>query len=99
MCRDEALKVVLDFTASPNLVHVARLLYQLEVLLLQSGTPSKKVCHTFIFLWVMSKLTSVAVAPAILHLLHAAACSRSRSAQAFFLSGPYLHVIAVCRDA
>ncbi|KAL0036203.1 hypothetical protein WJX79_007899 [Trebouxia sp. C0005] len=40
--RDEALKVVLEFTSNPGLVHVARLLYQLEVLLLHSSTPSSK---------------------------------------------------------
>ena len=89
MCRDEALKVVLDFTASPRLVHVACLLYQLEVLLLQSGTPSKKVCHTFIFLWVMSYLTSMAVAPAILHLLHASACLGTHAAQVVFRQGRF----------
>ncbi len=41
--RDEALKVVLDLTSDAGLVHVARHLYQLEVLLLQSSMPSKKV--------------------------------------------------------
>ncbi|DBA95921.1 TPA: hypothetical protein ACH3X1_001448 [Trebouxia sp. C0004] len=40
--RDEALKVVLNFTSNPGLVHVARLLYQLEVLLLHSSTPKKE---------------------------------------------------------
>jgi len=45
-CRDEALKVVLDFTSNPALVHVACLLYQLEVLLLHSTTSSKKVRHS-----------------------------------------------------
>lgn len=65
MCRDEALKVVLDFTASPRLGHVARLLYQLEVLLLQSGTSSKKVCHGLI-----SYLTSVPGASVLLLLIY-----------------------------
>ena len=43
MCRQEALKVVLDFTANAGLLQVARLLYQLEVLLLQPAAPSHKV--------------------------------------------------------
>lgn len=45
-CRDEALQVVLDFSSNAGLVHLARLLYQLEVLLLQSGNTSMKVGQT-----------------------------------------------------
>ena len=43
-CRNEALKVVLDFAATASLVQVARLVYQLEVLLLHPIPSSGKVC-------------------------------------------------------
>ena len=39
--------MVLDFSASPGLVDVARLLYQVEVLLLQPPTPTRKVTQGF----------------------------------------------------
>lgn len=44
-CRGEALKVVMDFTANAGLLQVAQLLYQLEVMLLQSSlSPTKVSC-------------------------------------------------------
>lgn len=46
-CRGEALKVVMDFTANAGLLQVAQLLYQLEVMLLQSSLSNTKVSHTY----------------------------------------------------
>ena len=45
-CRGEALKVVMELTANSGLLQVAQLLYQLEVMLLQSSLSTTKVSHT-----------------------------------------------------
>lgn len=45
-CRGEALKVVMDFTANAGLLQVAQLLYQLEVMLLQSRLSTTKVSQS-----------------------------------------------------
>ena len=47
LCRDEALKVVLEFAATAGLAQVARLVYQLEVLLLHPTPSNGKVSVSF----------------------------------------------------
>lgn len=69
-CREAACKVMHDLSAHQGLTHAAKLLYQLEVLLLQKGsktvcfnsTPSRTpgaLCILYLPLWVTGCIITV----------------------------------------
>lgn len=62
------MKVVMDFTANAGLLHVAQLLYQLEVMLLQSSLNTTKVSHSHNHILLLVLLQALAAQKQAMHM-------------------------------